>query len=176
MGWLKALRNNTGLTGSEQHPPLCNAGLYPKTDAREISHIEDISASSTAQPEKPNVIPFAPLRTTDAELPLVPAAHITSKSQRCNEDLGERLYLVVDNIVYDCTDFMHEHPGGQRVIQSFKGQDCSWQFWRFHSKDTMADWGRPLRVARTEGVPNKWKERPRFVGLRRFGAEGDEGW
>ncbi|EUC39856.1 hypothetical protein COCMIDRAFT_74198, partial [Bipolaris oryzae ATCC 44560] len=85
------------------------------------------------------------------------------------------LYVVVDEIVYNCTQFVHEHPGGSRVIENFKGQDCSWQFWRFHSEKNMEEWGKPLRVARTKDVRNRWKERPRWVGLRKFGAieEGD---
>lgn len=46
---------------------------------------------------------------------------------------GERLYLqdttgiVVDEVVFDCTEYVSEHPGGRSVIENFGGQDCSWQ-------------------------------------------------
>ncbi|KAL4866629.1 hypothetical protein BDV12DRAFT_198979 [Aspergillus spectabilis] len=74
-------------------------------------------------------------------------------------------WIVADNTVYDCTDFQHEHPGGPAVICSFVGQDCSWQFWRFHSKEHMTVFGRGLRIGRTSGIKNRFKEAPRYVGL-----------
>ncbi|KAJ0422063.1 cytochrome b5-like heme/steroid binding domain-containing protein [Aspergillus carlsbadensis] len=81
-------------------------------------------------------------------------------------------WISIDNIIYDCTDFIHEHPGGSVAISSFVGQDCSWQFWRFHSKQHLEEFGRALRVGRTEGVKNRFKEPARYIGL---GAV-DEGW
>jgi cytochrome b involved in lipid metabolism len=76
--------------------------------------------------------------------------------------------LVVDNIVYDCTNFMKEHPGGEQVLQSFGGAECSWQFWRFHGQKEMGEFGRPLRVGRTSGMVNKFQEPSKYVGLRRL--------
>jgi cytochrome b involved in lipid metabolism len=82
------------------------------------------------------------------------------------------IWIIINNIIYDCTNFIDSHPGGSVVISSFVGQDCSWQFWRFHSRQQLVDYGRALRVGRTEGVRNRFKEPARYVGL---GAV-DEGW
>ena len=106
--------------------------------------------------------PFQPTGLEDSELPFIPATIVRSAKKTLN-----RTWIVVDNIIYDCTDFISEHPGGETVIDSFAGQDCSWQFWRFHNATHMRDSGRPLRVGRTAGVKNRFAERPRFVGLRR---------
>lgn len=81
--------------------------------------------------------------------------------------------IVVEDIVYDCTDFISEHPGGEKIIQSFAGQECTWQFWRFHGKKDMEELGKPLRVGRTKGLKNRFKEPVRYVGLRRL---GDDDW
>jgi cytochrome b involved in lipid metabolism len=81
--------------------------------------------------------------------------------------------IVVDNIVYDCTDFLSEHPGGEQVIKSFGGAECSWQFWRFHGKKEMEEFGRQLRVGRTEGLRNRFPEPKRYIGLRKL---GDNEW
>lgn len=83
------------------------------------------------------------------------------------------LWIVIDNVVFDCTDFIAEHPGGKQVILSFVGEDCSWQFWRFHGKNEMEQYGRALRVGRTQGVKNRFQEPPRYVGLSRL---GDDDW
>ncbi len=37
----------------------------------------------------------------------------------------------------------------------------------------MEEFGRSLRVGRTEGIVNKYKEPARYVGLRRL---GDDAW
>lgn len=48
--------------------------------------------------------------------------------------LSSPLGIVIDDIVYDCTDFIHDHPGGITVLESFGGSECSckprsrWQF------------------------------------------------
>jgi cytochrome b involved in lipid metabolism len=77
------------------------------------------------------------------------------------------LVIVIDNIAYDCTYFLKEHPRGEQIIKSFGGAECSWQFWRFHGKKELEDFGR------TEGMVNKFKEPQRYVGLKRL---GDDEW
>ena len=100
------------------------------------------------------------------------------------------LGIVIDEIVYDCTNFVHEHPGGTTVIESFGGAECSctttcfhrelcsfeslnsdWlfhagQFWRFHSKYHLREHGHGLRLGRSPGIINKFKEPRSYVGLR----------
>ncbi|KAL2125877.1 hypothetical protein VTI74DRAFT_2369 [Chaetomium olivicolor] len=101
-----------------------------------------------------------PSGTPDSELPFIDKSVVTL-ARECN-----LLWLVIDNIVYDCTAFAASHPGGADVLRSLGGNDCSWQFWRFHGKREMAQFGRPLRVGTTRGVRNRFAETPRFVGLR----------
>lgn len=33
--------------------------------------------------------------------------------------------IVIDDIVYDCSNFISEHPGGEAVIRNLGGSDCS---------------------------------------------------
>ncbi|KAL3469168.1 cytochrome b5-like heme/steroid binding domain-containing protein [Aspergillus californicus] len=80
-------------------------------------------------------------------------------------------WIVIDDIIYDCTDFQTKHPGGSIVIRRFVGQDCSWQFWRFHSKQLMQAYGKALRVGRTNGIKNRFKEPPKYVGLTSLGDD-----
>ena len=81
------------------------------------------------------------------------------------------LGIVVDEVVYDCSTWVDEHPGGDSVIRSFGGQDCSWQFWRFHNNKDMANYGLALRIGRTQGVENRYPEPKRYSRLRGFDAE-----
>ena len=81
--------------------------------------------------------------------------------------------IVVDNVVYNCAQFVFDHPGGKQIIEAFAGAECSWQFWRFHGKREMEEFGKALRVGRTEGLKNQFKEPVRYVGLRPLGDAWD---
>jgi cytochrome b involved in lipid metabolism len=131
-------------------------------DKSTTRHIEELPTNRSEHV----LYPFVNESLSDDQLPVIPAATITEKQH-------DRLWLVVDSIVYDCTGFVHEHPGGKVVIESFSGQDCSWQFWRFHNKEHMARHGTQLRVGRTNNVENRFRERPRWVGLRRLWSTVD---
>jgi cytochrome b involved in lipid metabolism len=148
MGWLQLNRRQTATTT-----------LHTQTSLKEstTTQIENIHVDTTKYPLQPSSIP-------DPQLPFIPSTIITTTS---------RPWLVIDNIVYDCTDYIFEHPGGSTVINSFVGKDCSWQFWRFHTKKHMKEFGRELRVGRTEGVKNPFKEPVRFVGLRKLGVSDE---
>ncbi|KAJ5164193.1 Cytochrome b5 [Penicillium coprophilum] len=38
------------------------------------------------------------------------------------------LYLILNDKIYDCTDFAKEHPGGEEVLLDLAGQDCTEAF------------------------------------------------
>jgi cytochrome b involved in lipid metabolism len=171
MGWLKS----TALFSrpdSHEHTSNDNNNDKSKVISLELDstlaqHLENVTIHSIDNLNQDLLHPFQPISLEDSELPLIPATIVRSAKKDLN-----RIWIVVDNTVYDCTDFISEHPGGETVIDNFAGQDCSWQFWRFHHLTHMREWGRPLRVGRTVGVKNRFAERPRFVGLRRR----DEWW
>ncbi|KAJ5513511.1 Cytochrome b5 [Penicillium fimorum] len=38
------------------------------------------------------------------------------------------LYLILNDKIYDCTNFAKEHPGGEEVLLDLAGQDCTEAF------------------------------------------------
>ncbi|KEQ93191.1 hypothetical protein AUEXF2481DRAFT_7137 [Aureobasidium subglaciale EXF-2481] len=156
MGWLQLKRKATVL-------PLHTVATTEENC--HPAHIECV-VISTAQTLQ---YPLLPEDVPDTELPYIPATTVLDRTLR-----NGRLWIVVDDIIYDCTDFVFEHPGGSTVIKSFEGKDCTWQFWRFHTREHMRDYGRALRVGRTKGVKNPYKEPPRYVGLRKMGFADDD--
>ncbi|KAL4987027.1 cytochrome b5-like heme/steroid binding domain-containing protein [Aspergillus falconensis] len=201
MGWLTLRRRadthnpNTGsipvsasLSASEK------AGAYSK-------HTEDITVENpTNTQQQPQLqvpsssflgqsYPFHPT-TPDSDLPYIDSSILSLVEQHWTKATSKThsfsttsqastleqppAWIVIDNIVYDCTSFQHSHPGGPVVIRSFVGQDCSWQFWRFHGKEHMRKSGRPLRIGKTSGIRNRFTEPPRYVGLS--SGLGDDDW
>ncbi|KAK5474402.1 hypothetical protein LTR43_006410 [Exophiala xenobiotica] len=105
----------------------------------------------------------------EADLPEIPADEVGLRTG-IN---GERLWIVVDEIVYDCTDFLGKHPGGSHIIREFGGRDCSWQWWTFHSKSVHEQYMQTMRVGKTVGVTNR-HEQPqskRFFTLKTIGEQ-----
>ena len=162
MGWLKP-DIKSAQTGLSARSTKAQPGLSEHDTG--IEHIETVTSCLTLH-DKQYI--FQSTSVADEELPMIPASIVKSKRTQPGY-----LWIVIDKIVYDCTDFVWSHPGGNTVIESFRGEDCSWQFWRFHGRRQMDEDGRPLRIGRTSGVENRFKERPRFVGLRRNAADDD---
>ncbi|KAH7010148.1 hypothetical protein EDB80DRAFT_839369 [Ilyonectria destructans] len=116
----------------------------------DLKHATLPSASFIEDTSDPRSYQAVPVRTLDADLPFIdPSIILASK-------FAKLLWLVIDNVVYDCTAFTSEHPGG-----------CK----RFHGRKEMMEFGKPLRIDYTTGIQNKYKERPRFVGLRKLWAD-----
>ena len=139
---------------------------------------DDITKSSTARQ-----FPFADESLSDEQLAFIPKELVLERSKQlkskdqssCDETRNQddtEYWIVIDNIVFDCSDFASEHPGGESVFVSFLGEDCSWQFWRLHSKNVMEQYGRALRIGRTEGVKNRFAETAKYVGLSKLGNDG----
>ncbi|SCV48809.1 related to cytochrome b5 [Fusarium fujikuroi] len=134
---------------------VVDATLDKKADfSPSVAFVEHSSSPSRCKP--------APTATESSALPFIEPETVADACR------NGHLWVIIDDIIYDCTDFVHNHPGGARVIESFRGSNCSWQFWRFHCEKDLTEFGRPLRIGRTKGIINKFMEPPRFVGLRKF--------
>ncbi|KAE8164521.1 cytochrome b5-like heme/steroid binding domain-containing protein [Aspergillus tamarii] len=176
MGWLR-LRHTLTVAGVKEEsghttPARNKIGIYSK-------HGKDTAPATTslAHVFQQEDFPFQDPSMSDSDLPYIDPSIVSFVDQQwhsSSEDASRKhlhVWLVIDNVVYDCTQFQREHPGGIDVIQSFVGQDCSWQFWRFHGREQMREYGRPLRIGRTSGIQNRFKEPPRYVGLSTLGED-----
>ncbi|XP_051159597.1 cytochrome b5-like [Leptopilina boulardi] len=55
---------------------------------------------------------------------------------RNNGENGSKVYVVLHKNVYDLTDYIREHPGGEELIMEFAGKDGTKGFNDFgHSSD-----------------------------------------
>lgn len=59
---------------------------------------------------------------------------------------ADKLYIVVDEDVYDLTKFQDEHPGGKKILQRVAGKDASKQFWKYHNDSILKKYKAQLQV------------------------------
>ncbi|CAD6585123.1 MAG: hypothetical protein CYPHOPRED_002972 [Cyphobasidiales sp. Tagirdzhanova-0007] len=64
----------------------------------------------------------------------------------------ESAWVIVDNGVYDVTEFLPEHPGGKKILLNACGKDSSEQFWQFHSKKILTKTALPMKIGTVGGA------------------------
>ena len=93
-------------------------------------------------------------------------AKIFSKDDVAAHKSKDDLYIIVDDDVYNLTEFQSEHPGGQKskllpdvcqekacthtkfltVLQRVAGKDASKQFWKYHNEGILKKYKGQLQV------------------------------
>ncbi|KAF7955249.1 uncharacterized protein EAE97_000508 [Botrytis byssoidea] len=157
MGWIN-LKKNRNITPKVEFQ-------FEEDLKATTENIENVSLNEYSHPQK---YPFVSPKVSGSQLPFIPATEVRKGT---SSEVGG-LLIVIDEVVYDCTEFATEHPGGEGIVEGFAGSECSWQFWRFHGKKEM-EVGWILRVGRTKGVMNKYAEPMKWVGLKTL---GDNDW
>jgi len=56
------------------------------------------------------------------------------------------MLIIVDDSVYDVSEFVSEHPGGAKILKRVAGKDASKQFWKYHNEGVLKKYGPKLRV------------------------------
>lgn len=175
MGWFSLCRRAaTPLVSSTKFDPRDSIDTEPDYEHREF--FDDAAGQRTRQSrsvkEASGYHCFQKASVAEKDLPFIEWEEVKATERTRSMGLPDwRLWIVIDDIVYDCTAFQHDHPGGKAIIQKFAGQSCGWQFWRFHSKSQLKEYGHKLRVGRTSGVTNRYQEPARYVGLRKLGDD-----
>jgi len=66
----------------------------------------------------------------------------TTSPRLTREEVGKNntedsLWCIVDHKVYDLTDFLEAHPGGNVVLQQYAGQDATTAFYNLHRHEVL---------------------------------------
>ncbi|KAI1418673.1 cytochrome b5 [Hypoxylon sp. FL1857] len=70
----------------------------------------------------------------------------TAKDVAEHKDEQNGMYIIVDNGVYDITNFLDEHPGGAKILKRMAGKNATKQFWKYHGKSVLDKYGGKLKV------------------------------
>jgi alkylation response protein AidB-like acyl-CoA dehydrogenase len=65
------------------------------------------------------------------------AAQTHSREEVAKHNNAEDLWCIIDHKIYDLTDFVDAHPGGNVVLQQIAGQDATTAFYNLHRQEVL---------------------------------------
>ena len=69
---------------------------------------------------------FVTLNVSNSDLPFISASEVKAQAWSSSDiNTSSELWIVIDNIIYDYSGFSSIYPGGQLVIESFRGEEYS---------------------------------------------------
>ena len=81
--------------------------------------------------------PFATL--VDFDLSNMASSNAISVEEVSKHNAAEDCWLVIDNEIWDLTEFATEHPGGSAIIFKYAGRDATQPYNEIHSSSTLKD-------------------------------------
>ncbi|KAI1140543.1 acyl-CoA dehydrogenase NM domain-like protein [Hypoxylon sp. FL0543] len=79
-----------------------------------------------------------------------------TRAEVAKHNTEDSLWFVIDSKVYDVTDFVDAHPGGESVLRQVAGQDATVAFYNLHRHEVLSKY-EDLRIGTLEG------EKPQVV-------------
>ena len=68
---------------------------------------------------------------------MAPPAKTFTREEVREHTTEDSLWCIIDSIVYDLTDFIMAHPGGEAVLQQVAGQDATTAFYNLHRQEVL---------------------------------------
>ncbi|KAK5992278.1 Acyl-CoA dehydrogenase apdG [Cladobotryum mycophilum] len=66
-----------------------------------------------------------------------PPAKTFTREEVRDHTSEDSLWCIIDSIVYDLTDFVDAHPGGESVLKQIAGQDATKAFYNLHRQEVL---------------------------------------
>ncbi|KIW05728.1 uncharacterized protein PV09_03585 [Verruconis gallopava] len=71
---------------------------------------------------------------------------ISAKDVAAHNKQDTGLWIIIDDGVYDVTNFVDEHPGGAKILKRTAGKDATKQFWKYHGDQVLKKYGPKLKI------------------------------
>jgi cytochrome b involved in lipid metabolism len=69
-----------------------------------------------------------------------------SKTDVAKHNKDKDMLIIVDDSVYDVSEFVNEHPGGAKILKRVAGKDATKQFWKYHNESVLKKYSPKLKV------------------------------
>lgn len=73
-----------------------------------------------------------------------------TKSEVAKHNKEKDMLIIVDDTVYNVSEFVNEHPGGAKILKRVAGKDASKQFWKYHNESVLKKYGPKLKAGKVK--------------------------
>lgn len=92
-----------------------------------------------------------------------------TRAEVAKNNTEESLWFIIDSKVYDVTDFLDAHPGGESVLKQVAGQDATEAFYNLHKQEVLQKYSN-LSIGTIEGeTPQVIEQHPGDLSLVPYG-------
>lgn len=81
---------------------------------------------------------------------MAPPAKTFTREEVRNHTSEDSLWCIIDSIVYDLSEFIMAHPGGESVLHQVAGQDATTAFYNLHRQEVLTKYA-DLAIGTIEG-------------------------
>ncbi|KAI0008097.1 acyl-CoA dehydrogenase NM domain-like protein [Xylariaceae sp. FL0662B] len=74
-----------------------------------------------------------------------------TRAEVARHNTSDSLWFIIDSQVYDATDFVDAHPGGESVLRQVAGEDATAAFYNLHRHEVLGKYDEQLRVGTVAG-------------------------
>ncbi|KAI1270622.1 acyl-CoA dehydrogenase/oxidase [Xylariaceae sp. FL1019] len=74
-----------------------------------------------------------------------------SKDEIAKHNTEDSTWIIIDSKVYDVSEFLDAHPGGESVLEQVAGQDATVAFYNLHRHEVLAKYDDDLLIGTVEG-------------------------
>lgn len=92
---------------------------------------------STYEPLDTNSTSTLPANIDKRSATMAPPAKTFKREEVREHTTEDSLWCIIDSTVYDLTDFVMAHPGGEAVLQQVAGQDATTAFYNLHRQEVL---------------------------------------
>ena len=78
-------------------------------------------------------------------------AQTYSRDEVAKHSTADSLWCIIDHRVYDLTDFVDAHPGGNVVLEQVAGKDATSEFYNLHRQEVLTKYRDDLCIGTVEG-------------------------
>lgn len=83
-----------------------------------------------------------------------------TRAEVAQHKTDDSIWCIIDHRVYDLTDFLDAHPGGNVVLQQVAGQDATTDFYNLHRQEVLDKYRSSLCIGTVEG------EQPEVIDMQ----------
>ncbi|KAL6236499.1 hypothetical protein BDW75DRAFT_250050 [Aspergillus navahoensis] len=99
---------------------------------------------------QPSFVPAKPPSSAESKPDAIPVTvdKAYTKDELLMHNKDGDIWLAIEGIVYDLTEFSEEHPGGKKILLGVAGTDASKKYRKYHGDNILQRYAQQYRIGK----------------------------